>query len=610
MKINEISTSTSFGQALPTCRKTEFTKTIKEAKKVLGIDTGRSMLKIHSASMPYQKVFDSGVGKLNSQPALDFIKFMAFYTDVNAIKDFPQGQTTVNSLRYYGPYTKTALTFGEENINLLNLVEDKETYGTILEMADIKPFRDNKNSPEYINYEMELGVDDNYPINKPLKVAFENFKKGLAPDALAKEFEEFKKKPLVENNYTRLALYPFIAKKEKSLFVNFDKSPQKQEKFEQYKEKYANEIEFFKFRQFLAKKEHDNAKNKINAEGIDLFGDCLIGFARQDIWAFPDAFEKGACIGVFEWGLPALDFKKILEPNSESNKLFNDKISFFLENYDGIRFDVGWCYAIAQTGKQGKEPVQTDLGHKLFDFIESRAKEIKGDDFNTKNLMYEMDGFWKMFTGWENNDPKVIPNLRNTVSILTTEYQHQKDKVGYGYPEFYKRTGLTEDELMIGTNNHDGAPLRALAEGSRPEYVERVKDNAKVLSKQMGFSAKKLLERPSEFVKAKFAQIFTVKNQFMFFVDVLGSSRQMDDHDSGGRHYRIRVSEDFERQYHTALQEGFGFNLPEALKIAMKSKGLDKNNKEIYDKLTEFAKYLRKPGAKTEAEANQISSIL
>ena len=44
---------------------------------------------------------------------------------------------------------------------------------------------------------------------------------------------------------------------------------------------------------------------------------------------------------------------------------------------------------------------------------------------------------------------------------------------------------------MIGTNNHDGAPLRALAEGSRPEYVERVKDNAKVLSKQMGFSTKK-----------------------------------------------------------------------------------------------------------------------
>ena len=78
MKINGVSTSTSFGQALPTCRKTEFTKTIKEAKKVLGIDTGRSMLKIHSASMPYQKAFDSGIGKLNSQSALDFIKFMAF----------------------------------------------------------------------------------------------------------------------------------------------------------------------------------------------------------------------------------------------------------------------------------------------------------------------------------------------------------------------------------------------------------------------------------------------------------------------------------------------------------------------------------------------------
>ena len=38
MKINEISTTTNFGQALPTCRKAEFTKTIKEAKKITTFD--------------------------------------------------------------------------------------------------------------------------------------------------------------------------------------------------------------------------------------------------------------------------------------------------------------------------------------------------------------------------------------------------------------------------------------------------------------------------------------------------------------------------------------------------------------------------------------------
>ena len=68
--------------------------------------------------------------------------------------------------------------------------------------------------------------------------------------------------------------------------------------------------------------------------------------------------------------------------------------------------------------------------------------------------------------------------------------------------------------------------------------------------------------------------------------------------------YRFRIDELFERQYHNALQEGFGFNLPEILSIVMKAKNLHTNNSEIYTKLIKYAKYLRKNGAKTEEEAN------
>lgn len=600
MRISLNTNVLSFGKAIPASKKQDYTDTVKAAKSLLEIDGGLSVLKIQGASMPKQEGFDTGVGKINSDSALDFIDKMTFYTDTNTVKEFPAGQTTKHSKGFFCPYLKTALTFGEEKINLLNLVNDKKTYGSILSKKDIEAFNLNSKRKR-VEYENELGQDENYPILKPLKTAYDNFKKGLAPKELEEEFEAFKETPRVKETYARLALYPYLKDKEPDLFKDFDRSPEKQLKFEEYKEKYKDEIEFFNFRQFLAKKEHLNAKEKINALGKDFFGDCLIGFSKQEVWAHPDAFEKDACVGLASWGLPALNFDEILTEGSESNKVFKDKISFFLENYDGIRFDVGWCYAIGQSQVRGKEQRTFDFGHKLYDLIEQTAHDIKGKDYDTGKLVYEMDGFSKMFN-WE-NDPKPIENVRGIKSVLTTEWEH-RNKKGWGSVDFYKRTGLTEDELLIGTNNHDGSNLRRLAEDGNKENLKKVKDNANVLSKIFNVSKEILIENPKKFIETKFAELYTTKNQFLFFTDVMGSRYDMDDQTVGVENYRFRLNKDFERQYHTALQKGQGFNLMQSLKTAMEVKGLDKQNPEIYDKTCYWADYLRQKGAKTEREAD------
>ena len=598
----KVSSQVNFGKALSTRQKVPFEKTIKEAKKVLGIHNGLSILKIHSGSMPYQSIFDSGIGKLNSQGALDFIKQMTFYTGTNAIKVFPAGQMTQHASRYYCPYTKTALSFGEDNINLLNIVQNKETYGNLLEMDDIKTLKNDDKSQNVINYESELMFDENYPILKPLKKAYDNFKKGLAPQKLVMEFEEFKQKPLVADKYVRYALYPHLKRKEFDLFENFGNSPEKQNKYNEYKNIYKNEIEFFQFRQFLAKKDLTEAKEKINKEGIKLFGDCLIGFAPQDVWSNPDAFKKNAAVGNCDWGLPSLNFEEILDPQKEAYKLFKDKITFFLENYDGIRFDVGWCYALAKYTEKGKATTCISMEHKLFDLIEQFAKEIKGQDYDTKNLIYELDGAGDLFDNWD-GIPTAKSNIKDIVSVFTTQWQ-QDCKSSWGNPDFLRRAGLTDDEFILGTNNHDGSPLRALAEATSLSRWHDMQGNADVLSKLFGISKQILLDNPSEFIKAKFAQLYTVKNQFLFFIDVLGSAIDMDDQSTRTTNYRFRVDKNFERQYHTALQQGFGFNLPEALSLVFKLKNLDKSHPEIYCKLVDFARILREPGAKSETEAN------
>ena len=185
--------------ALPTSKKADFSATINSAKKILGINNGLSLLKIHSASMPRLKHFDSGIGKLNSETAMNFIKLMAFYTGINAVKEFPFGQCAKTFAHYYGPYNKTSITIGEENINLSNITENKNYYGNILTYDDIKCMEDDGKNPYAIYYELELGTDDNYPIRKVLRTAFENYKNGLSTKSFEQDYNNFKKQKLVKN---------------------------------------------------------------------------------------------------------------------------------------------------------------------------------------------------------------------------------------------------------------------------------------------------------------------------------------------------------------------------------------------------------------------------
>ena len=593
-----------FGRALPKSKKEDFKKTAYEAKEALGIDNGLSVLQIHSASMPRQDFFDTGIGKLNSDSALDFIDKMTFYTDTNAIKEFSIGETKDIGIPYFCPYLRSATTYGEDLINLLNIVQNKKTYGNILNAQDIMFLRDEKS--DYVNYKNELSLGTNQPILLPLKTAYKRFKLGYSTSEFNEEFEEFKNTKRVKENYPRFALYPYIGKIEPDLFENFEYDTEKQEKFAKYKKMYEQEIEFYQFRQFLAKKEHDEAKKKINDKGINLFGDCLIGFSDAEVWANPDAFEKGVFVGLPDWGLPALKFDNILDENSESHKVFDDKVSFFLENYDGIRFDVGWCYAISQVGTRDqdfKDMHRVDLGHNLFDFINKRAKEIKGNDYDTKNLAYETDGAMFDWVGEYHDVPSPRKNIRNIVNICTTEWQHLNG-AGWGYPYFLYRTGINSNEFILGTNNHDGENLKRLATNDDDETYEKRVNNSIVLNRIFKIPVKNLINNSKEFIKAKFAELFIVKNQFLFFIDVFGFDNKLDTNSVNPEDYTFRLSKDYENQYHSALQNGEGFNLMESLALVMKTRNLDKTQSDLYKKVLYYADYLRQKGAKTEYEAD------
>ena len=59
----------------------------------------------------------------------------------------------------------------------------------------------------------------------------------------------------------------------------------------------------------------------LNDKGLKLFGDVLIGFSYDEVWANPKAFEDNAYVGSLFWHLPALKQVDLEDDNSPASKI-------------------------------------------------------------------------------------------------------------------------------------------------------------------------------------------------------------------------------------------------------------------------------------------------
>lgn len=606
---NSFACKMNFGKALTGREEKDLSKTVQNALSALDVDDGVRIFKVFQTALPDEKNQHLGIGKLNSKAAIDYLKFMALYTASNAVKIYPAGKfpNEPRFKNYYCPYERFASVPGADNINFFKLCSDK--YGNLLSKDDIKPYVLGDN-PEDVNYEHELDLKEGAD-NKLIEIAYYNMNhnKTESSEKLKSEFIKYKEN-LKSDALDRLAIVPFIKESDPDLFKDFSNSIQKQNRYENYKKQYAEEIDIFKFASFLAVKNIQEAKDKLNAEGLELYGDCPIGFSKDETIAFPDAFyPENITPG---WGFRAIKYNDILKSGTEANKLFKEKISWHLENFDGIRFDVGWQYfnpkfiKLDSNGNHSGYPLNIAEG-AVIDFIEKTAKEIKGESYDTKKLMYECDAGPEDFSlyDWNSGKPVLRNVLKGRTPVITTVYEG----LGWGSPIFHQNAGLKD--FMIGTNNHDSTPLRMLAEdevddkGNAVVELEEIrKNNIEALSRNLNMDRDRL-NNPKDFVNAKFAELFQAKNHFLFFNDVVGNKMRLDRESIDPENYRYKIKDDYEKRYHEALQNGYGFNLPEVLKTAMKARNLDIQNPEIYEKLEKYSNILKEKGALTKKEAEK-----
>ena len=350
------------------CKKIK--KTIEKALKKL--DKKNLALIIHGNSFPSEPNKNTGFGSPNSTAARELIDFASGM--FNAIQLGPMGKTKSSDA---SPYTGTIFSQNPLFIDLEQLTTDE--WGKLLSVETYKRICDNNPNKDTNRtaYSYIVNVQ-----NEALKEAYENYKKAN-DKKMEKCFEKFKKENSywLENDalYEALAIdngndyWPIWKNETDKNLLNPKTDAEKMECEQRKKEienKYSDEIEFYKFCQFVAAAQNEQTKNYALKKDIKLIADRQVAFSDRDCWAYQSLFLDGWCLGCppdyfskdgQAWGFPVVNPEKMFNEDGslgEAGQLLKQLYKkMFKENPGGVRIDhiVGlidpWVY---QKGKSPK----------------------------------------------------------------------------------------------------------------------------------------------------------------------------------------------------------------------------------------------------------------
>ena len=352
-------------------------KLVSEALKVLGKEN--FALIMHGSSFPSVEGEDTGFGTFNSKAGhavIDYISGM-----FNALQLGPAGKTKSSDS---SPYTGTIFSGNPLFIDLKQLT-DKKWDKILSEETFEKVVNDNpKQNTGRTCYSYIFNAQ-----NEALREAWENFKSGKK---LHKEFEKFKKDNAfwLDNDslYEALSIengndYWYIWKNETDKRLLNPKTAEEKKAFakriKEIKTKYADDIEFYCFCQFVLEKQNEETKKYALSKGIKLIADRQVAFSDRDAWAYQSLFLEGWYLGCppdyfskdgQAWGFPVMDPEKMYNKDGslgEGGILMKNLFKkMFRENPGGVRIDhiVGlidpWVY------KAGKKPMCEDGAGRLY----------------------------------------------------------------------------------------------------------------------------------------------------------------------------------------------------------------------------------------------------
>ena len=353
------------------------TKVIKDALKALGKDN--FALIVHGSSFPACDGEDTGFGSFNSEAGHQLIDYASEI--FNAIQLGPAGKTKISDS---SPYCGTIFSGNPLFIDLKQLTTKE--WGEVLSIETFKKIvREN---PKQNSGKTAYSYISKAQISA-LREAWDNFK---GSKLLKKEFEKFKKENSfwLENDslYEALSIenggdFWYIWKNETDKNLLNPKSEDEKAIYEkrisEIKEKYADDIEFYKFCQFVLEVQNEATKKFALKKGIKMIADRQVAFSDRDAWAYQSLFLDGWYLGCppdyfskngQAWGFPVMDPEKMYNADGSLGEggilMKNLYKKMFKENPGGVRIDhiVGlidpWVY------KVGKKPMCEDGAGRLY----------------------------------------------------------------------------------------------------------------------------------------------------------------------------------------------------------------------------------------------------
>ncbi|MCM1002750.1 MAG: 4-alpha-glucanotransferase [Candidatus Gastranaerophilales bacterium] len=353
------------------------TNVVNEALKVLGKEN--LALIVHGSSFPARDGEDTGFGTFNSESGHALIDYASKI--FNAIQLGPAGKTKCTDS---SPYCGTIFSGNPLFIDLKQLTQKE--WGEILSLDTYK--RVVRENPRQNQARTSYSYICNAQ-NEALKEAWKNFKDSKL---LKKEFEKFKK----ENSYwlDNDSLYEALSIENGSDFwygwknetdknlMNPKNDEEKQvyaARISEIKEKYADEIEFYSFCQFVLETQNEETKKFALKKGIKMIADRQVAFSDRDAWAYQSLFLDGWFLGCppdyfskdgQAWGFPVMDPDKMFNADGSLGEggilMKNLYKKMFKENPGGVRIDhiVGlidpWVY------KAGKKPLPSQGAGRLY----------------------------------------------------------------------------------------------------------------------------------------------------------------------------------------------------------------------------------------------------
>lgn len=620
--------------------KSSTTKVIQEALNVLG--KKNFALIIHSNSFPSLADEDTGFGNANSSGGKKLIDFASGI--FNVIQLGPAGKTKCCDS---SPYASTIFSTNPLFIDLKQLTTDK--WGNILSEESFSEIVEN-------NPNKNLGKTAYSYICKAqhgaLQEAFENFKK-LNSKELHLNFKNYRK----ENNFwlEKDALYEALSiendndywplwqsKTDKSL-LNPKSIEEKMEfgnRINEIEKKYAYEIEFYSFCQFVAHVQIEETKEYAKQKGIKMIADRQVAFSDRDCWAYQSLFLDGWFLGCppdyfsedgQAWGFPVIDPEKLFNANGslgEGGKLMKALFKkMFKENPGGVRIDhiVGlidpWVYRAGFKPKiedgagrlysspehpilaKYAIPTKDDLDSEVRADNELRVKTLSPEQIKKYGRLIEKIVIAAAEEEGLDKDAIVcedLGTLTNPVAEVMKKYDLQGMRLTqFVVPEMEEHPYRCKNIpkrcwVMVGT--HDNQPVSMWADDLIHTHIGYL--HAKNLVADLYPDAQnkddlivKLTENTDFLAQTKLVELFAcdAENIQVFFADYFGIKEIYNiPGTSGDKNWSLRLPNNFEELFCNNLKSGKAFNLPVLLQLAIQARG-----EEFVQQYSELMKKLK-----------------